>query len=190
MHDFGDAVLATAFAAHEDWAFTEAYHRYAGLLYTAAHNVLGKADDAHDCVADAFANLWLSPQGFSVSRGALARFLIVCVRNEAISRRRRLVRADRLTERLATMRTDDEELRVPDPIERERVRRALLTLPVEQRAALELAYYGGRTHREIASELREPLGTIKSRIYLGLRKLESLLLGDSSAKQLGALLPS
>ena len=73
------------------------------------------------------------------------------------------------------MPADHDEMRLPDPIERDRVRRALLELPPEQRAALTLAYYEGKTHSEISAELREPLGTVKSRIKIGLRKLASLL---------------
>jgi RNA polymerase sigma-70 factor, ECF subfamily len=176
----GDEALAAAFAAHEGWAFGEAYRRHAALLYSAAYNVLGNADDAQDCIADAVAKLWRSQGAYSASRGNLRSFLVVCVRNEAISRLRRQARTIRLEERLAAMPVEHEQLRVSDPIERDRVRSALLTLSPEQRAALELAYYEGRTHREIAAELQEPLGTIKSRIKHGLRKLGSVL--ESTAR--------
>ena len=171
----GDEALAAAFAAHEGGAFGEAYRRYAALLYSAAYNVLGNTDDAQDCVADAVARLWRSREAYSTARGNLRSFLVVCVRNEAISRCRRQARAVRLEERLAAMPVEHEHMRVSDPIERDRVRKALLALPPEQRSALELAYYGGKTHSEIAAELREPLGTIKSRIKNGLRKLGTAL---------------
>jgi RNA polymerase sigma-70 factor, ECF subfamily len=167
--------LAAAFAAHEGWAFGEAYRRNASLLYSAAYNVLGNAEEAQDCVADAVAKLWRSAGAYSATRGNLRSFLVVCVRNEAISRRRRQSRRTRLEERLAAMPSEHAELVMPDPIERDRVRRALLALPAEQRIVLELAYYGGKTQSEIASELQEPLGTIKSRAKLGLKKLSLLL---------------
>ena len=174
-----DEALAAAFAAHEGWAFGEAYRRYAALLYSAAYNLLANADDAQDCVADVVAKLWRSRGAYSASRGNLRSFLVVCVRNEAISRCRRQARTLRLEERLAAMPVEHDHLRVPDPIERDRVRRALLTLPPEQRTALELAYYSGKTHSEIADELQEPLGTIKSRIKHGLRKVGSVLESDA-----------
>jgi RNA polymerase sigma-70 factor, ECF subfamily len=170
-----DEALAAAFAAREAWAFGEAYRRHAALLYSAAYNVLGNADDAKDCVADAFARLWGARRAYSSDRGNLRNFLVVCVRNEAISRRRRQARRRRTEERLAGTAFDREDPPLHDPIERDRVRRALLALPPEQREAIALAYYGGRTQSEIAAELREPLGTIKSRIKLGLRKLASAL---------------
>ena len=170
----GDEALAIAFAAHESRAFGEAYSRYAALLYSAAFNVLQNADDAKDCVADAMVRLWRTPQPYSPTRGSLRSFLVVCVRNEAISRRRRLTRQARVEERVAGLAPEHDELR-DDPIERDRVRRALLALPSEQRMALALAYYQGKTQSEIAAELQEPLGTIKSRIKLGLRKLASAL---------------
>jgi RNA polymerase sigma-70 factor (ECF subfamily) len=176
----GDEALAAGFAAHEGWAFGEAYRRHAALLYSAAYNVLGNADDAQDCIADAVARLWRSRGAYSASRGNLRSFLVVCVRNEAISRRRRQARALRLEERVAAMSVEHEQLLVPDPIERDRVRSALRALSPEQRTALELAYYEGKTHTEIAAELQEPLGTIKSRIKHGLRKLGSAL--ESTAR--------
>jgi len=171
----GDDAVAAAFAAHRGWAFGEAYRRYASLLYSTAYNVLGGSEEAQDCVADAFARLWRIPDAYSTARGNLRNFLVVCVRNEAISRRRQLGRQARLESRLAAMPPEHTELKLSDPIERDRVRRALLELPAEQRTALALAYYDGKTHSEIAAELREPLGTIKSRIKLGLRKLASAL---------------
>jgi RNA polymerase sigma-70 factor, ECF subfamily len=173
--DGSEENLAVAFAAHEPWAFGEAYRRYAALLYSAAYNVLGDADDAKDTVADAVAKLWRSPRAYCASRGNLRSFLVVCVRNEALSRRRRQARRLRLEARLAAMPAEHAELAFTDPIERDRVRRALAGLPQEQRRALELAYYEGKTHTEIADELQEPLGTIKSRIKLGLRKLAAAL---------------
>ncbi|MGB8907265.1 MAG: sigma-70 family RNA polymerase sigma factor [Candidatus Cybelea sp.] len=173
--------LEAAFAAHTKWAFGEAYRQYASLLYSAAYNVLGNADDAKDCVADAIAKLWRSPRAYSPERGNLRSFLVVCVRNEAISRLRRQARRTRTEERLAVLAPDREEPSLADPIERDRVRRALLALPAEQRIALALAYYQGKTQSEIAAELQEPLGTIKSRIKLGLRKLASALDSGSAA---------
>lgn len=170
-----DRALAVAFEAHESSAFGEAYRRYAGLLYSAAYNVLANAEEAEDCIADALAKLWRTPRAYTTARGNLRSFLVVCVRNEAISRRRRQARRGRLVERLSAMPLEHAELHVPDPTERDRVRKALLALPAEQRTALALAYYEGKTQSEIAAELAEPLGTIKSRIKLGLKKLGSLL---------------
>ncbi|MBV8222836.1 MAG: sigma-70 family RNA polymerase sigma factor [Candidatus Eremiobacteraeota bacterium] len=167
--------MAAAFAARERWAFSEAYRRHASLLYSTAYNVLGNADDAKDCVADAIARLWRASHPYSSARGNLRNFLIVCVRNEAISRLRRHTRKSHAEERLAGLAPERNGAEAADPIERDRVRRAVLTLPPDQRVAIALAYYAAKTHREIAAELREPLGTIKSRIKLALRKLASAL---------------
>jgi len=177
-----DEALAAAFAAHERWAFSEAYRQNASLLYSAAYNVLGNADDAKDCVADAIARLWHAAHPYSPGRGSLRNFLVVCVRNEAISRRRRHARRTRMKERLAAMAHPQDAFEAGDPIERDRVRSAVLALPPEQRTAIALAFYGGKTHTEIATELHEPLGTIKSRIKLGLRKLAAALEPLAEAK--------
>jgi len=178
-----DEALAAGFAAHERWAFGEAYRRYASLLYSAAYNVLGNADDAKDSVGDAIARLWRSPRPYSTARGDLRSFLVVCVRNDAISRLRRRTRRLRVEERLASITPERDDPHLPDPIERDRVRHALQTLPAEQRVPLELAYYEGKTHAEIAAELREPLGTVKSRIRHGLQKLASTLRAISGAER-------
>ena len=169
--------LAVGFAAHEAWAFEEAYRRYGHLLYSTAYNVLGNADDAADCVHDALARVWRARSAYTSARGAVRSFLTVCVRNEAISRRRSQIRRLRLADRLAAEPVEHAELSAGDPIERDRLRSAMKQLPGEQRTPLEMAYYDGKTHTEIAAELQIPLGTIKSRIAIGLRKLSGAL-GD------------
>jgi RNA polymerase sigma-70 factor (ECF subfamily) len=170
-----DDALAAAFATHERWAFDEAYRRYAPLLYSAAFNVLGNAEDAADCVQDALTRVWRSPNAYNRERGAVRSFLVVCVRNQAVSRRRSHSRRQNLAERLAAEPQEHDELRAGDPVERDRLRAAMAELPPQQRVPLELAYYEGKTHAEIAGELREPLGTVKSRIAGGLRKLAAAL---------------
>jgi RNA polymerase sigma-70 factor (ECF subfamily) len=175
----GDEALAAAFAAHEGWAFSEAYRRYAALLYSTAFRVLGDAEDAQDCIADTVTRLWRSRGAYSTSRGNLRSFLVVCVRNEALSRRRREHREGRLVERLGSMPVEHDELKISDTIERDRVRKALHALPDAQRVPLEMAYYEEKTHTEIATQLHEPLGTIKSRIKLGLRKVGFALQSNS-----------
>lgn len=173
--------MAVAFAGHERWAFAEAYRRYAALLYSAAYNVLGNGEEAQDCVADAITKLWRSPGAYSAQRGSLRGFLVVVVRNEAISRRRKQGRRLKLAERLATMPEEHAELEAGDPIERDRVRAALRELPEDQRRAVAMAFYQGKTHTEIASELQQPLGTIKSRIKIGLSKLAASLRPSESS---------
>jgi len=171
----GDEALAAAFAAKERWAFDEAYARFGRLLYSTAYHVLGNAEDAQDCVHDALTRVWRSPESYTRSRGAIRSFLTVCVRNEAITRLRAKTRRRKLEERVAAEPQEYDELGADDVIEHDRLRAALRTLPPEQRRPLELAYFEYKTHVEIARELSEPLGTIKSRIALGLRKLGAVL---------------
>lgn len=166
-----DSALAEAFAAHERWAFEEAYARYASLLYSTAYHVVGNGEDAEDAVHDALARIWRSPGAYTRSRGAIRSFLVVCVRNEAVSRVRSKQRRLRLVERVAAEPEEHDELRVVDVIEHDRLRDAMTKLPPEQRRPLELAYFEQLSHTEIARTLDQPLGTVKSRIAMGLRKL-------------------
>lgn len=173
--DPSDEALAAAFAAKEPWAFDEAYKRFAALLYSTAYHVLDNREDAQDCVHEALARVWRSPEAYTRSRGTVRSFLVVCVRNEAITRLRSKTRRLRLAERVAAEPQEHDELRVVDVVENDRLRAALNRLPPEQRRPLEMAYYEQKTHTEIARELDQPLGTVKSRIAMGLRKLGSAL---------------
>ena len=168
-----DDELATAFAAHEADALDEAYRRHAPLLLRVARDVLGNRGDAEDCVHDALMRVWRNPGSYRRERGALRAFLTVCVRNDALARRRSAARHLEIEARLARENAveSDESLERVDPIARARIANALAALPAEQRRVIELAYFGGRTQTEIAAFLHVPLGTIKSRASMGLRKL-------------------
>jgi RNA polymerase sigma-70 factor (ECF subfamily) len=170
-----EATLAQAFARRERWAFDEAYRRFGSLLYSVALGVLHNAQDAEDCLHDVLVRVWKNPRAFAVERGSVRTFLVVCVRNEAISRTRTAARRERLSERVGRETDAVEELQIADFIEEQRVRSALAQLPDDQRQAVMLAYFAGKTHVEIARQLDQPLGTVKSRIALGLRKLGTML---------------
>jgi RNA polymerase sigma-70 factor (ECF subfamily) len=161
-----DRELDAAFAAHVDGALEEAYRRHAPALQAAARHVLGTAGDARDCVHDALVRVWSKEGAYRPERGALRAFLMVCVRNEAISRKRSSVRHLASEQRAAAAPAFG-----IDVAERVAIRTALSSLPREQRDVIELAYWGDFTQAEIASRLGIPLGTIKSRAALGLRKL-------------------
>ncbi len=165
-----EGALAASFAAHDEGALEEAYRRYAAGLVAAARQVLGSDADARDCVHDSLVRVWAKPGAYRVERGSLRAFLIVCVRNEAISRRRG---ATRQVARERTTR--DDVAGEVDIAERLAVRDALVVLPREQRDVIELAYWGDLSQSEIAARLGVPLGTIKSRAALGLRKLATAL---------------
>lgn len=124
---------------------------------------------------EALARVWRSAGSYTRSRGTVRSFLTVCVRNEAITRLRSKARRLRLAERIALEPEEHDELHIPDVVETDRLRSALDRLPPEQRRPLEMAYYEQKSHTEIARELDAPLGTIKSRIAMGLRKLGSAL---------------
>jgi RNA polymerase sigma-70 factor, ECF subfamily len=174
-----ETTLAQAFARRERWAFDEAYRRFGSLLYTVAYNVLHSAEDAEDCVHDVLVRVWKNPRTYSVDRGSVRAFLVVCVRNDAISRTRSAARREKLAGRISRESESIEELHITDFIEEQRVREALAQLPDEQRTAVVLAYFDGKTHVEIARQLDQPLGTVKSRIALGLRKLGAALTGGA-----------
>src|SRR5579884_2897617 len=124
-----EATLAQAFARRERWAFDEAYRRYGSLLYSVALGVLHNAQDAEDCLHDVLVRVWKNPQAFTVERGSVRTFLIVCVRNDAISRTRSAARRERLNERVSRQTDAVEEPEIADFIEEERVRGALAQLP-------------------------------------------------------------
>ena len=168
----GEDELARAFAARAEGALEETYRRYAPLLTAVARRVLGADGDAEDCMHDVLLRVWMGSHAYRAERGTLRAFLVVCVRNEALARRRSSARHLEIDDRLARERERDQVSPFDsDPIERARLADALRALPPEQRAVIDLAYFGGRTQTEISAALGVPLGTVKSRASLALRKL-------------------
>jgi RNA polymerase sigma-70 factor (ECF subfamily) len=164
-----------------------AYALWKCELFTVAFRTLGERNRAEDCVHDALMRVWGSRNTFLGERRLLRAYLLMSVRNEALSSLRSESRRARRELRAARMTPDDLHASDPgaellDPVEAQRVRAALRHLPAEQRAAIESVYFDNKTHGEIAAETGTPLGTVKSRIALGMRKLQSELAGSRVAR--------
>ena len=158
-------------------ALAELYDETSTKLYSFAMRILRDSADAEEVVLDVYKYVWRSPQNFDSQRGTVWNWLCILVRSRAIDRLRSI----------ASRRADQEpsgqlagDLPGPDlqALERERrdaIVQAVDSLPANEREPIELAYFRGLTHVEIAHELGEPLGTIKTRIRAGLRKLRGLV---------------
>jgi RNA polymerase sigma-70 factor, ECF subfamily len=163
-------------------AFELVYERHATAAFSLAYRMTGRRGAAEDVVQEAFLSLWRSGARYDHTRGSVRTWVLGIVHNRAIDALRRSLRHDTrrasdegLEERFAAAdRTDVEAARREEAAE---VRTALATLPDEQSRVIELAYFGGFSHSEIASMLKTPVGTVKGRIRLGLEKLRGQL-GD------------
>ncbi len=167
--------MVAEFVAGTSSGLEAVYAAYRRPLYSVARHILGDDDEAQDCVHDALLRVWQRPQSYRPERGSLRSYLCISVRNEALTRKRNSARHLRIEERAALGERSGYELEVNDPVERTRLRRALAELPADQQAALSLAYFGQLTHVQVAERLSAPLGTVKSRIALALRKLHAAL---------------
>ena len=158
------------------------YDRYAGLAYGVAMRVLGDPSRAEDAVHDAFMNVWNRAATFDAGRGSLRAWLLAAVRNRCIDYLRGRGAHERREQELQpeteyAQSPSDTWREVALSLERDAVREAVASLPVEQRQVVEMAYYGGYSQTEIADMTRVPLGTVKGRMRLALEKLSSYLRG-------------
>ena len=165
-----DAGLVAAIRSGDQSAMAALYDRYSSVVYSVALRVLGDTGAAEDVLQDVFMQLWRKPGAFDSSRGRLGAWLAVISRNRAIDalRKRRPENdlEDVVVSVVPDLAGDADRSRVA-----EKVRGLLGTMPATQRAALEMAYFEGLTHSEIAAKTGEPLGTIKTRIRAGLTAL-------------------
>ena len=165
-----DMALVSAIRAGDQGAMAALYDRFSSVVYSVALRVLGETGAAEDVLQDVFLQLWRNPGAFDASRGNLGAWLAVIARNRAIdARRKRKPESDIEDVVLSVtpdMASDADRSRVA-----EKVRGVLGTMSAPQRSALEMAYYEGLTHTEIAAKSGEPLGTIKTRIRAGLTAL-------------------
>jgi RNA polymerase sigma-70 factor (ECF subfamily) len=173
-----DVGLVIAIARYNGDAFAEAYRRHAGAVFGLAQRLLWERALAEEMVQEIFLRLWEHPERFDQARGSLRSFLLMDAHARCVDRIRSDSRRKEREERSARaeMVADyDLDLEAHDLEIAEQVRDALRTLSDAERKAIELAYFGGHTYREVARILDQPEGTIKSRIRTGLTRLRAQL---------------
>ncbi len=191
MHNAGslspaaDRELVARAATGDERAMTDLYDRYGGVLYTVAYRVVGQRADAEEVVVEAFAQAWREAGRFEASRGSVAAWLTMIARSRALDLVRARGRRDRLAASAAVSGMDvgrmaaDPGASPTDNAEaderRRMVRQAMEGLSPPQRQAIELAFFEGLSQSEIAARLNEPLGTVKTRVRLGMQKLRESL---------------
>jgi RNA polymerase sigma-70 factor (ECF subfamily) len=181
-----DDEVVRRLAAGDERALSELYDRYASLVFSLAYRMLGNVEGAEDVVQEAFYRVWRGAASYDPARARLSTWLVNITRNLCIDElRRRAARPVVATEPGTEQRAKEIPMGAEaNPAEqawvaqrRAAVLAALSTLPAPQREALEMAYFGGLSQSEIASQLGDPLGTVKTRIRLGMQKLREIL-GD------------
>ena len=175
-----DSQLVELVAQRDAGALEALYDRYGRAAYSLARRILTEETLAQDVVQEVFLSLWRDARRFDAGRGTVATYLLSMTHHRAVD----VVRRE---EKLRRWRTSDEGLelepdpkaRVEDEVEaserRAEVRSALAELPAAQREALLLAYFGGYTQREVAVLVGVPLGTVKTRMAAGMRKMKEAL---------------
>jgi RNA polymerase sigma-70 factor, ECF subfamily len=180
IRDLADEEVMQLVQNGDPRAFELLYDRHGGAAFSLAYRMVGKQAPAEDVVQEAFLSIWRSRLRYDQTRGSVRTWVLGIVHNRGVDALRRSTVHDRRRETLdvveerfeARERTDVEVARRE---EAHSVRGALETLPVEQRQTIELAYFGGFTHSEIAKLLHEPVGTVKGRMRLGLEKMRRQL---------------
>ena len=181
VDDADRAVLALVTAGQLD-ALEELYDRYRTMAYSIALRITSDASLAEDVVQDAFLGVWRNASRYAVDRGSVKTWLLSIVHHRAVDAVRRRRPTTELPEREDV---PPPALQLPDlwddvaaGLDRAAIARALTTLSDVQREAIELAYWGGLTQQEIAERTGTPLGTVKSRVRLGLLALRGALAGE------------
>ncbi len=177
-HQASDATLVVAIGRWHQEALAEVYRRHAGAVMSLAVRVLRERTMAEDVVQEVFVRLWSHPERFDPERGQLRSFLLAQTHGRAVdmirSESSRRLREERATRQAAEAGYDLEQ-EIWDLALAEQVRAALAGLSDGERQAIELAYFGGHTYRDVAAILGQPEGTVKSRIRLGMRRLREAL---------------
>ncbi len=176
--DASDASMVVAIGRYNQSALGEAYRRHAGAVFGLAKRLLGDHAQAEEIVQEVFLRLWNEPDRFDPDRGSLRSFLLSHSHGRAVDSLRSNTARRRREDREAHLTADagyDVDREVWDLTLASQVRDALADLQEGERVAIELAYFGGLTYREVAQQLGEAEGTVKSRIRVGLKRLRTNL---------------
>jgi RNA polymerase sigma-70 factor (ECF subfamily) len=170
-----DEDLISLVAQGDAEAFAVLYDRHGRAAYSLAYRMMGERQAAEDLTQDAFLKVWRSATSYRADRGSVRTWLLSIVHNRGIDQLRSLASRRRTQEKIESSapRSQPSEAFAESwrNSQREQVRKALGTLPPEQLKILELAYFSGYTHVEIAELLDVPIGTVKGRMRLGLKKI-------------------
>lgn len=176
--DRSDPVLLARIAVGDRCAFAEFYDRYAARIYGLLIKLLKNSREADDVLQEAFWQVWTRATQFDARRGSPLAWLVLIARSRCLDQLRR---GSRQRVNVAEFDEPSTTLDLAEDLHRDevaaRARQAIAALPEEQRIAIQLAFYGGYTHQEIAEQLNAALGTIKTRIRLGMQKLREALVG-------------
>jgi RNA polymerase sigma-70 factor (ECF subfamily) len=183
LDELDDTELIVAVSEGDSQALEVLYDRYATVVYRLALRMLKSPEMAEELVQEVFWRVWRRSASFERGRGRVAQWLFGIAHNLCIDELRRLrsrpTPAYEDVEHPLIQRLVDERIDVPAAVwateQRRVIAEALGQLPPPQRQAIEMAYFGGLSHQEIATKLQKPLGTIKTRVRLGLQKLGGLL---------------
>lgn len=172
--------LLKRIADGDEAALSALFHHFGSKVYGMAYTVLKNTALAQEVAQDTFMHIWKNPAAWDASKGQFSSWLLTVTRYSAIDRLRREVRRTgqdvELRDEIATDENDDSLIH---RLESDDAIRSLAHLPDEQRRVIELAYFQGMKHSEIAEFLHTPLGTVKTRLRLGLHKLRDLLNNQS-----------
>jgi RNA polymerase sigma-70 factor (ECF subfamily) len=181
LQSLNEAFLLKRIAQQDQSALAQLYNRYARVIYAVAFKSLGSVEESEEIVLDVFSQVWRTAEHYDVTKGRVDTWLFMMTRSRVLDRLRSLQRTTKTQN--ASVKAEIQSIKVSvDPVEdvltrerRTQVLAALSQLPDEQRLVIELAYYQGLTHSEIASQTGLSLGTVKTRIRLGLNKLRAAL---------------
>jgi RNA polymerase sigma-70 factor, ECF subfamily len=181
LPDQDELLIVAKIAQQDQAAFSWLYDRYARLVYALTYRILGSVEEAEEIVLDVFAQVWRTADRYDPQRGRVDAWLCLLARSRSLDRLRSLKRSARRVEA-------SEQAAIAEPVfdnkpeaelmiteRREIVQAAIGQLPLEQQQVLVLAYFQGLTHKEVAAQTGQPLGTVKTRIRLGLGKLKDIL---------------
>jgi len=182
VNEQSDEALILAIASGAVWAMEPLYQRYSRILYSLVYRMVSDHQVAEDLIQDAFLSVWRRAISYSPQSGAVRSWLISIVHHRTIDYLRSVRRRSVLKETTWEEAEVDERAAFPDVWEEAwrsaqsaQVRAALMNIPTEQRMVIELAYFQGWTHSEIAAGCQIPLGTVKARLRLGLIHLKRAL---------------